>query len=316
MTKLLIDCDPGHDDAVAILYAARHAELLGVTTVFGNAPVEATTRNALAVLELAGLGVPVARGFAGPYLGEAPPFAAAAHGASGLDGAELPEPSRAPQGVHAVELIVETARRHRGELVLAVLGAHSNVATALRLEPRLVQWLRAITVMGGSAGPGNVRPVACINVFSDPEAAHVVFSSGARILWLGYETSRTVLLREAELARLAGGGRVARTMAGLLDFYRQSYRRIYGIDGAPVHDAGAILAVLRPDLVRHEAVALEVALAPGPTRGMTVVDRRGIRPGVELPAGRAPRPANVEMAVAIDVPAAVETIVATLLSYP
>ncbi|BCX18974.1 MAG: hypothetical protein KatS3mg117_2656 [Geminicoccaceae bacterium] len=316
MTKLLLDGDPGHDDAVAILVAAQRLELLAVTTVFGNAPVEATTRNALAILELAGLEVPVAAGAARSLLGEPPPAAGAAHGGSGLDGVALPEPRRAPLGAHAVELLIETARAHREELVVALTGPQTNMALALRLEPRLPRWLRAVAIMGGSAGPGNVRPMACRNVVADPEAAYIVFGCGAPIFWLGFETSRTVLLREGDLARLRAGGRVARTVAALLDFYRQRYRRIYGAEGAPIHDALALLPWLRPDAVRLEPVALEVALAPGPTRGMTVVDRRGIRPDAGLPAEQMPKPANVQMAAAIDRDAAVETILEALLAYP
>jgi inosine-uridine nucleoside N-ribohydrolase len=316
MTKILIDCDPGHDDAVAILYAAQHLELLGITTVFGNAPVEHTTRNALAICALGRIDVPVAQGFAGPILGGEPPFAAAAHGRTGLDGTELPAPTRDKLGVHAVEFIIETARKHREELVLAIIGAQTNVAVALRLEPRLKNWLRAITVMGGSAGVGNVRPQACINVYSDPEAAHVVFSSGVPITWVGYELTRTVLMREPAIARLQReGGDVSRKIAALIDFYRQSYLRIYGIDGAPMHDACAIIPFVRSDLIRHEPAALAVELAPSIARGMTIVDRRGIQPGVSLPPPRTPAPPNVAMAVSADVPGIVETLVTMLLAY-
>jgi inosine-uridine nucleoside N-ribohydrolase len=315
-TKILIDCDPGHDDAVAILYAARHCDLVGITTVFGNASVENTTANALAICALGGLDVPVAQGFAGPFVGGEPPFAAAAHGRTGMDGASLPAPARAPVDAHAVEFIVETARRHQGELVVAVIGAQTNVAVALRLEPRLRRWLRAITVMGGSAGVGNVQPAACINVFSDPEAAHVVFTSGVPIHWIGYELTRTVLLRGPDLARLRAGGRVARTIGDLVEFYRQSYVRIYGIDGAPMHDACAIVPFVRDDLIRHEDVHLAVELGQGIARGMTIVDRRGIRPGVELPPPRTPKPANVRMAVHAETRGVIDALVDTLLAYP
>jgi inosine-uridine nucleoside N-ribohydrolase len=316
VTKILIDCDPGHDDAVAILTAARHLDLVGITTVFGNAPVESTTRNALAICTLGGIAAPVAQGFAGPFLGGTPPFAAAAHGRGGMDGAEMPEPDRAAEPVHAVELIIELARRHKGELVLAIIGAHTNAAVALRLEPRLKDWLRAITVMGGTAGPGNVAPTACINVYSDPESAHVVFSSGVPITWIGYELTRTVLMRSPDIARLRAGGRVARAMGDLAEFYRRSYVRIYGIDGAPMHDGCAILPFVRAGLVRHEPAALAVETAPGLARGMTLVDRRGIQPGLDLAPPRAPRPPNVMMAVEVDVPATIDAFVATLLSYP
>ena len=315
MTKILIDCDPGHDDAVAILYAAKHLDLVGITTVFGNNTVENTTRNALAICALGGLDVPVARGFAGPFLGGDPPYAVAGHGRGGLDGAELPAPDRAPLDVHAVDFIIETARHHAGELVLAIIGAHSNVAAALRLEPRLGSWLKAITVMGGSAGPGNVTPVACINVYSDPESAHVVFTSGVPITWIGYETTRTVLMRAGDIERLRAGGRVARAIGDLAAFYRGSYTRIYGVDGAPMHDACAIIPFVRPSLIRHEPAALEVSLAAGPARGMTVVDRRGVVPGVDLPPARQPKPANVAMAVEVDRRAVIDELVATLLAY-
>ncbi len=140
LAKLLIDCDPGHDDAVAILYAARHCDVVGVTTVFGNQTVEKTTLNALRVLTLAGLSIPVAKGCGVPLVGEAP-LAPDTHGASGLDGVDLPDPDRASLDRHAVEFIIETARDHRGELALAIIGAHTNVALALRLEPRLAEWL-------------------------------------------------------------------------------------------------------------------------------------------------------------------------------
>lgn len=316
MTKILVDCDPGHDDAVAILYAARHLDLVAITTVFGNASVADTTRNALAICDLAGLPTPVARGFAGPFLGGEPPYAAAAHGRTGLDGADLPPPSRSAEPVHAVEMIIETARRHQGELVLAIVGAQTNVAVALRLEPRLKQWLRAITIMGGTTGPGNIAPTACINIQSDPEAAHVVFSSGVPITWIGYELTRTVLMRSTHIARLSAGGRVARTIGALAEFYRQSYLRIYGIDGAPMHDACAILPYVAPGLIRHEPAALAVETAPGLARGMTLVDRRGIRPDAGLPPPRAPRPPNVMMAVAVDIEATIGAFVDTLLTYP
>jgi len=315
-SKILIDCDPGHDDAVAILYAARHLDLVGITTVFGNASVENTTANALAICALADLDVPVAKGFAGPFVGGTPPFAAAAHGKTGMDGASLPSPTRAPIDAHAVAFIIESARRFKGELVIAIIGAQTNVAVALRLEPRLTQWLKSITIMGGSAGVGNVQPASCINVYSDPEAAHVVFTSGAPIHWIGYELTRTVLMRGPDIARLRAGGRVARTIGDLVDFYRQSYIRIYGIDGAPMHDSCAVIPFVRDDLIRHQDVALAVELGQGIARGMTIVDRRGIRPGVELPPPRTPKPPNVRMAVEADVEGIVGTLVDTLLAYP
>ena len=314
-TKLLIDCDPGHDDAVAILYAARHFDLLGITTIFGNQTVELTTRNALRVLALAGLTIPVARGFDRPLIGDAP-LAPDTHGASGLDGVELPEPNAEPVDMHAVQFIIDTAGRHRGELVVAIIGAHTNVAVALRLEPRLAQWIRVISIMGGTAGIGNLRPQACVNILSDPEAAHIVFDSGIPIRWVGYETTRTVLMREPDIMRLrAGGGAVARAVADIAIYYRERQRVVYGIDGAPMHDSCAIVPFVRPDLIRYEAVPIAIELASPLTRGMTVVDRRPLQPGAVLRSIEKKRPANAEMAVALDVQGLIDELVDTMLAY-
>ncbi len=315
MTKLLIDCDPGHDDAVAILYAAKHLDLVGITTVFGNNTVDNTTRNALAVCALGGIEVPVAKGFAGPFVGEAP-FALDAHGKSGMDGAELPAPTRDPLDIHAVEFLIETASEYRGELTVAIIGAHTNVAVALKLEPRLREWIRGFTIMGGSAGVGNVTPVGCINVVSDPESASVVFSSGVPITWIGYELTRTVLIEQRDIERLRReGGAVSKAVADLASFYKASYERIYGISGAPMHDVCAIVPFVRPGLIAHEDVAATVELGGGLTRGMTVIDRRGIRPGTTTDARRRVPPANARLAVRADVRVVIDDVVATLLAY-
>ncbi|MBL8589785.1 MAG: nucleoside hydrolase [Methylobacteriaceae bacterium] len=314
MTKLLIDCDPGHDDAIAILYAARRLDLVGVSTVFGNQTVEKTTFNALRVLTLAGLDIPVARGCGAPLLGAAP-LAPDTHGASGLDGVDLPAPDRDAIDLHAVEFILRMARAHRGELALAIIGAHTNVALALRLEPKLASWLKLITIMGGTAGVGNLKPQACVNILSDPEAAHIVFDCGAPIRWVGYETTRTVLLREAEITALAGGGRVARASADIARWYRERQRAVNGIDGAPMHDSCAIAPLVDARFIHYEPTPLAVALEQGPARGMTIVDRRPIQPGVALTSVAPKARANVDMAVEVDRPALTGDIVAALASY-
>jgi inosine-uridine nucleoside N-ribohydrolase len=314
VTKLLIDCDPGHDDAVAILYAARHLDLVGITTVFGNQTVELTTLNALRVLALAGLAIPVAKGCGRPFVGDAP-LAPDTHGATGLDGVELPEPTRAPEDIHAVEFILRTARQHRGELVVAITGAHSNVALALRLEPQLAGWLKLITIMGGTTSIGNLRPQACVNILSDPEAAYVVFGAGVPIRWIGYETTRTVLMTADDIARLRAGGKVARAVADIAAYYRNRQRAVYAIDGAPMHDSCAIVPLVRPAFIRYEAVPLAVELAAGLARGMTIVDRRPIVPGVDLKSIQPKAPANVQMAVDVSRREIIDDIVTTMLAY-
>ena len=315
MTKLIIDCDPGHDDAVAILLAARHLDLLGITTVFGNQRVAHTTENALRLLALAGLDIPVAAG-CDEALVEPPLDGAAVHGATGMDGAELPPPAAEPLPVHAVEFLIEQARAHQGELVLAITGAHTNAALALRLEPRLRRWLRAITIMGGSAGVGNVRPMACINVVSDPEAAHIVFGSGVPIHWVGYDLTRSVLVQDADIARLrASGRRVAGAVADLCAFYGARQGAVMGLEGAPMHDSCAIVPYVWPELIAYEEVVVEVALAPGLGRGMTIVDRRNLVPGADLGRIEPKRPANARLAVDADRRAIVDLVLDTVLTY-
>jgi purine nucleosidase len=315
LTKLIIDCDPGHDDAVAILLAARHLELLGITTVFGNQRVAHTTDNALRLLALAGLEVPVARG-CDEALVEPPLDGTAVHGATGMDGAKLPAPVAGPLPVHATEFLIEQARAHQGELVLALTGAQTNAALALRLEPRLRRWLRAITIMGGSAGVGNVRPMACINVVSDPEAAHVVFTSGVPIHWVGYDLTRTVLVQDGDIARLRASGRkVAGVVADLCAFYRDRQRAVMGLDGAPMHDCCAIVPYVRPELIAYKDVAVEVALAPGPSRGMTIADRRRLMSGADLGRIEPRRPANARLAIDADRRAIIDLVLDTVLTY-
>jgi inosine-uridine nucleoside N-ribohydrolase len=156
-TKIIVDCDPGHDDAVAILFAARHFDLLAVTTVYGNASVENTTRNALAILELAGIDAPVAAGCAEPLVAPAL-HTREMHGKTGLDGAHIPSPTHSAVETHAVDLIIALAEQHRGELVVAAIGPSTNLALALKREPRLRSWLREVTLMGGSTTLDTVTP--------------------------------------------------------------------------------------------------------------------------------------------------------------
>ena len=295
MTPVLLDCDPGHDDAVALLYAAAHMRLAGLTTVHGNQTVDHTTRNALSLCRLAGLDIPVARGADRPLVAE-PITGGAIHGATGLDGAELPEPDRAPEPGHAVDLILRLAHAHRGELVLAATGALTNVALALKVEPSLRDWLHGITLMGGSASIGNTTPVAEFNIVCDPEAADIVFRSGCRLWMVGLDVTRRVGVDAAGIAWLReGGGSVARTIADLLDFFLQSLNRVHGLSTASLHDPCALVPFIAPELMEYRDTHVQVELASPVTRGMTVCDLRRLSP-VPLGSIRAGQPANVLLA--------------------
>jgi len=311
-TKILIDCDPGHDDAVAILYAARHLDLLGVTTTHGNSTIENVTRNALAVLTVAGIDVPVARGCAAPITATKV-TAPSMHGSTGLDGVELPPPDRDPIDAHAVDFMIEQGRANKQELVLAVIGPATNVAMAIRKEPAFASWLREITVMGGTAGIGNVTPVAEFNVWSDPEAASVLFGCGAPIRMVGYDVTSVTGIDATDIARLRVGAGAARSIAGLLDFYLGRQGEVAGLTIAPMHDVCAIVPYVDDSLIDYRECHVAVELAGGLTRGMTVCDRRHLtETGRRLRGARAP---NTRLAIAADARRLVDGVVETLITY-
>ncbi len=311
-TKILIDCDPGHDDAVAILYAAKHMDLVGVSTCHGNNTLENVTRNALSVLTLAGLAVPLAKGSADPLAGpRAEP--ANAHGKTGLDGADLPEPDRAPVEQHAVDFIIDMARHHKGELVLAVIGPATNVAKALQKEPALAGWLREITVMGGSGGLGNITPVAEYNCWADPEASAIMYACGAPMRMVGYDVTSRTGTDEADIARLRAGGRVARPIGDLLAFYRAKQIQYFGLDIAPMHDVCAVIPHVREDMLTYRRCNVGVELQGTLTRGMTVCDFRRLTD--EGKAMRGSGPENVFVATDSNARRLIDDVVETLLSY-
>ncbi len=314
MQKVLIDCDPGHDDATAILYAAAHLDLVGVSTVYGNQTVEKTTANALALMTLFGLDIPVAQGCAGPLNGTVR-HGGDVHGKTGIDGAELPVPDRAAIDQHAVDFIIEMAERHRGELVLCPIGPFTNVALALRKEPRMASWLKGISVMGGTTQVGNTTPVAEFNVWCDPEAADVVFRSGVPLWMVGLNVTRQVGITEADVARLMAGGRVARTFGGLFTFFRQRLFEVHGLSTASLHDPCALVPFTAPGLITYRHCPVEIELGRGATRGMTVCDLRQLT-AAKLENIRAMEEPNCHVAVSVEARPLVEHILDAILAWP
>jgi inosine-uridine nucleoside N-ribohydrolase len=273
MVPMILDCDPGHDDAIAIIVAARHGELLGITTVAGNAPLDRTTHNALVMRELLGIDVPVHSGAERPLLAEPRP-ATMVHGESGLDGADLPTPTRALDGRDAVEFIVESCRRREGVWIVAV-GPLTNVALALRLAPDLAGRIAGISLMGGGTF-GNRSAVAEFNIWADPEAAAAVFGYGGPLVMAGLDVTHQ-LLATAERIQVVRKlpGRLAAVLADLLGFFSRTYiGRHDDIAGAPVHDPCAVLALTHPELLSRSSHHVAVETSGGLTRGMTVIDRR------------------------------------------
>src|SRR3954447_9809760 len=312
--KILIDCDPGHDDAVAILFAARHLDLVAVTTVHGNNSLANTTRNALAVLELAEIDVPVAAGCSEPLVQPAGHIGHI-HGKTGLDGAEIPAPTRRPIDSHAVDLIIELASRHRGELVVALIGPETNFAVALKREPRLKAWVREVTIMGGSTGLGNITPAAEFNIHCDPEAASIVFESGIPIRMVGYNVTRQTGFDAGDLQRMKASGRkMASVIGDLMGFYLAGQNRVFGLSVAPMHDVCAIVPYVAPELIDYVETSVNVELAGRYTRGMTVCDLRGVRPGATTGIGPA-GPATTKVALEADRRALIDLVIDAVLSF-
>ena len=270
-TAILLDCDPGHDDAIALLLAlaSPELELLGVTTVAGNQTLEKTTANAIRVLDFVGRDdVPVAAGAAAPLVRE-PLVAAYVHGETGLDGPDLPPPSRESLQQHAVDFLAEQIRARTGAVTLVPTGPLTNVALLLALHPDARP--ERIVLMGGAIAEGNVTPAAEFNIWADPEAAARVFASRIDLTMIGLDVTHKALFTPTHEQRLEG--RVGEMVRALLQFYGAFHRRQYGWDGSPIHDAVAVAHVARPDLLETVERGVKVDTGAELSRGRTYVDR-------------------------------------------
>lgn len=271
--RVLLDCDPGHDDAIAIVVAARHTDLLGITTVAGNAPLDRTTANAIIVRDLLGLDVEVHTGAARPLVAE-PVHAEYVHGESGMDGADLPAPSRPADGDDAVGFIVETCRANEGTWLVPT-GPLTNIALALRAAPDLADRIAGISLMGGGTF-GNRTATAEFNIWCDPEAAAAVFDYGGPLLMCGLQLTHGFQATPERIERVRRiPGRLATVLADLFEFFSGTYvSRHDNLLGAPVHDPCAVLALTHPQLFEMHEAHVAVETHGQHTRGMTVIDQR------------------------------------------
>jgi inosine-uridine nucleoside N-ribohydrolase len=303
--KVWLDCDPGHDDVVAILLASHFCELIGISTVAGNAPLSATTKNALLSAQIFNIDVAVHAGCDHPLVRE-PVFAANIHGTSGLAGPVLPPLTKELASGHGVEALLAASHSHPG-MWLVPTGPLTNIALALRLDPTLVERIEGISLMGGGPTFGNTTPWAEFNIWADPEAAAIVMRSGVNLKISGLNVTHEVLitLADAEAMR-AYRPNHPRTefLADVMVHFATAYQDVFFTEAVgPLHDPCAVLVLTHPELFTMERRHVDVELTGSLTRGMTVMDHRGVKNG--------PIP-NASVAMEVDGPGAAAVILETL----
>ena len=292
-TKIILDCDPGHDDAVAILLAGKHEaiDLLGITVVAGNQTLEKTVCNALRVTQWLGIDVPVYGGCGRPMVREKV-IAGDIHGESGLDGPVFPPLDRAAEEMHAVEFMVRTLMASDGDITVVTTGPMTNLAMALRMEPRIADKIRRIVLMGGSYQNGNVTPAAEFNIFADAEAAHVCFTCGRPITMVGLDVTRKALCYPEIVERMAKvNNRASRLFCDLMGHFCRTQKEIFGWAGGPLHDPITVAWLIDPSVLTLKPMNAQIEIRSESSYGRTNCDYFGY---LQLPA-------TADVAVDIDV---------------
>lgn len=280
--KIILDCDPGHDDAIAMILAAGNPaiDLLGITTVGGNQTLSKVTHNTLSVARVARMSdVPVHAGCARPLVREVE-VAEGIHGHSGLDGVELPEPISQIGSRHAVDYIIDTIMENEpGTVTLVPTGPLTNIALAVRKEPRIAERVQEVVLMGGGYHTGNWSATAEFNIIVDPEAAHIVFNEKWPLTMVGLDlTHQALATPEVEEKIKAIGSECSEFVLGLFAFFRKAYKEAQGFEHPPVHDPCTVAYLIDPTIVTTQKVPLDVELHGELTLGMTVADFRAPAP--------------------------------------
>lgn len=303
---VILDGDPGHDDAIAWVLAkgSQRLDILGVTSVCGNQTIEKTTYNARRICTLIGLDVPMAMGRLRPLI-SAPIIAPSVHGESGLDGPALPEPVYPLLEIDAVSLMAKLIEESKEPVTLIPTGPLTNVAALLLAHPELKEKIARISLMGGGVQYGNWTPAAEFNILVDPEAADVVFSSGIPIIMAGLDVTEKAMIFPEDFERIrALGNPVAVIVAEWLEFFYQFHRGL-GYEGAPVHDAVAVAALLKPEIMESRELYVQVETAGEFCKGATVADFNGV-------LGKVP---NAKVLMGIDRQAFVDLLVEAIETY-
>lgn len=281
--KIIIDCDPGHDDAVAIIMAGRSPklELLGVTTVKGNETLDKVTRNALNICQCLNLDVPVCKGMAGPMVRDIYPVEipeeTMLHGDSGLDGPVFPPLTKALDSRHAVDFIIETVLTAEAPVTLVPTGPLSNIGMAIRKEPKILENIEEIVLMGGVYQHGNVTPAAEFNIFADAEAAHVVFTCGRPVVMMGLDITRQVLCYPEIVERMSKLDNCgAKLFVDVMKYFCMKQKLVFGWEGGPLHDPTTIAYLLDPQCIETREMNVEIDITGGMSHGRTNCDFFGL----------------------------------------
>lgn len=276
--KIIYDCDPGHDDAVALTLAAGspELELLGVTVAAGNQTLDNTARNACRVLQWLGREeIPVYAGCGRPLVRDRV-TAGDIHGETGLDGPVFPPLRKAVEAEHAVQFLTRALLASEGDVTVVTSGPMTNLGLALRLEPRIAEKIRRIVLMGGSCANGNVTPAAEFNILADPEAAHICFTSGRPVTMIGLDVTRKVLCYPEIVERMAKANtRASRLFVDLMGHFCRTQKEIFGWEGGPLHDPVTIASRLDPELVKTQPMNVRIDLSRGDSYGRTNCDAFG-----------------------------------------
>lgn len=290
--KVLLDVDPGHDDAVAIMLAAKNPkiDLLAITVVAGNQILEKTTRNTLNVCSHLGINVPIAAGMDRPMVRKQV-IAENIHGETGLDGPHFDDVKVELDKRHAVDLIIDLLMESDNDINVVPTGPLTNIAMAMRKEPRIVNKIKRIVLMGGAYTIGNVTPAAEFNIFADPEAAHVVFSSGRPIVMMGLDLTRQALATKEVVDKIKTiGNKASKLFVDLMEFFTKTQREVFGWEAPPTHDPTTIAYLIDPSVIKTKPMHVEIELKSDTCYGRTVCDYFGI-------TGKKP---NVDVATELD----------------
>lgn len=279
MEKIILDCDPGHDDAVAILMAGIHPsiQLLGITTVAGNQTLNKTTINALNVCQYLNIDVPVCSGMSLPMVRKVQTIANDIHGESGLDGPVFDKLTKELDKRHAVNFIIETLKNSNEKITLVVTGPMTNVAMAFRMEPSIVEKVKRVIFMGGSYQLGNVTPAAEFNIFADAEAAYVVFNSRVPLVMMGLDLTRQALCYPNIVEKMGKvGGKASKLFVDLMGFFCKTQKQVFGWEGGPLHDPTCIAYIIDESCIETKDMYSEVEIRSEKCYGRTLCDYFGV----------------------------------------